>query len=65
LPKQLIIHRVAQYLIERENLEYNMFLGTPTGSLLVPHFATNDLGKLYDIFTNVSQQDIFSVSLFI
>jgi NTE family protein len=42
-----------------------MFLGTPTGSLLVPHFATNDLGKLYDIFTNVSQQDIFSVSLFI
>jgi NTE family protein len=56
---------VAQYLIEREKREYDMFLGTSTGSLLVPHLAINDLGKLYDIFTNVSQQDIFSVSPFV
>jgi NTE family protein len=56
---------VAQYLIEREKHNYDMFLGTSTGSLLVPHLAVNDISKLYDIFTNVQQHDIFSVSPFI
>ena len=56
---------VAQYLIEREHREYDMFLGTSTGSLLVPHLACGELGKLYDIFTNVQQHDIFSVSPFV
>lgn len=42
-----------------------MFLGTSTGSLLVPHLALGKIGKLYDIFTNVQQQDIFSVSPFV
>ncbi|NNE31087.1 MAG: patatin-like phospholipase family protein [Winogradskyella sp.] len=56
---------VAQYLMEREKRDYDMFLGTSTGSLLVPHLAVNDISKLYDIFTNVQQQDIFSVSPFV
>ncbi|WP_422104052.1 patatin-like phospholipase family protein [Winogradskyella sp.] len=56
---------VAQYLMERERREYDMFLGTSTGSLLVPHLAVNNIPKLYDIFTNVQQQDIFSVSPFV
>lgn len=56
---------VAQFLIEHEKHEYDMFLGTSTGSLLVPHLAVNDLGKLYDMFTNVSQHDIFSVNPFV
>jgi NTE family protein len=56
---------VAQYLMEHENRTYDMFLGTSTGSLLVPHLAVNDISKLYDIFTNVQQQDIFSVSPFV
>lgn len=56
---------VAQYLIEGEGKNYDMFLGTSTGSLLVPHLAAHDLGKLYDIFTNVSQKHIFSINPFI
>ena len=56
---------VAQYLMEREKHNYDMFLGTSTGSLLVPHLAVGEIGKLYDIFTNVQQNDIFSVSPFI
>ncbi|WP_299229059.1 patatin-like phospholipase family protein [uncultured Psychroserpens sp.] len=56
---------VAQYLIEGLRRDYDMFLGTSTGSLLVPHLAVNDIGKLYDIFTNVQQNDIFSVSPFV
>lgn len=56
---------VAQYLIEEKKKSYDMFLGTSTGSLLIPHLATNDIGKLYDIFTQVKQSDIFSISPFI
>ena len=56
---------VAQYLMEVEGKEYDMFLGTSTGSLLVPHLAVNNIPKLYDIFTNVQQHDIFSVSPFV
>ncbi len=56
---------VAQYLMERQHRNYDMFLGTSTGSLLVPHLAVNDIPKLYDIFTNVQQHDIFSISPFV
>ncbi|WP_159023992.1 patatin family protein [Formosa sp. L2A11] len=56
---------VAQYLIEQKKREYDIYLGTSTGSLLIPHLATGDLDKLYDIYTNVSQRDIFSVSPFV
>jgi NTE family protein len=55
---------VAQYLIEQEKRDYNMYLGTSTGSLLVPHLAVNDIGKLYDIYTNVNQKSIFSINPF-
>ena len=56
---------VAQYLMEGLGQDYDMFVGTSTGSLLVSHLALNDIGKLYDIFTNVQQHDIFSVSPFV
>jgi len=56
---------VAQYLLKDEKKEYDMFLGTSTGSLLVSHLATNNLDKLYKVYTNIGQQDIFSVSPFV
>ncbi|MGC1471366.1 MAG: patatin-like phospholipase family protein [Psychroserpens sp.] len=56
---------VAQYLMEGLGHEYDMFLGTSTGSLLVSHLALGDIGKLYDVFTNVQQHNIFSVSPFV
>ena len=56
---------VAQYLIQEEGHQYDMFLGTSTGSLLVPHLAVNDISKVYDIFTNVNQKTIFSINPFV
>ncbi|MBA6151478.1 patatin-like phospholipase family protein [Gelidibacter maritimus] len=56
---------VAQYLMEDQGRTYDMFLGTSTGSLLIPYLAVNDLGKLHDIFTNVKQSDVFSISPFV
>ena len=56
---------VAQFLMQEKGCEYDMFLGTSTGSLLVPHLAVGKIHKLYNIFTNVQQQDIFSISPFV
>ncbi|MBP92618.1 Predicted phospholipase, patatin/cPLA2 family [Bizionia echini] len=56
---------VAQYLMEEKGKTYDMFLGTSTGSLLIPHLALGDIPKLYDMYTNVQQHDIFSVSPFV
>ncbi|HZW62954.1 MAG TPA: patatin-like phospholipase family protein [Flavobacteriaceae bacterium] len=56
---------VAEYLINDLGRKYDMFLGTSTGSLLIPHLAANNIPKIYNIFTNVQQKDIFSVSPFI
>lgn len=51
--------------MEDQGRKYDLFLGTSTGSLLIPHLAVNDIGKLYDIFTNVKQRDVFSISPFV
>lgn len=37
---------VAQYLIEEEKRNYDLFLGTSTGSLLVSHLALKKFKKL-------------------
>ena len=56
---------VAQFLMQYLGYEYNMFLGTSTGSLLIPHLSLNKIDKVYNLFTNVTQRDIFSVSPFV
>ncbi|MEP3836380.1 MAG: patatin-like phospholipase family protein [Algibacter sp.] len=56
---------VAEYLIKEEGRNYDMFLGTSTGSLLIPHLAAGKIDKIHKVFTNVNQKNIFSVSPFI
>lgn len=55
---------VAQYLMQEEGQNYDMFLGTSTGSLLVPHLAAGEIEKIYNVFTNVNQRNIFSINPF-
>lgn len=55
---------VAHYLIRHQKTNYDMFVGTSTGSLLLPHLALGDLNKLYEIYTNVTQSTVFSVNPF-
>ncbi len=55
---------VAQYLIDEAGNNYDMFLGTSTGGLLVPHLAAGEIDKIYQVFTNVKQNDIFSINPF-
>lgn len=51
---------VAEYLIDVKNKEYDLFLGTSTGSLMVSHLALNKLYELKAIYTTVNQRKIFS-----
>ncbi|HET8886189.1 MAG TPA: patatin-like phospholipase family protein [Salinimicrobium sp.] len=56
---------VAQYLIEEEGHQYDLYLGTSTGSLLIPHLAEGNIKKIYDIYTNVTQRKIFNINPFV
>lgn len=51
---------VAQYLIEEKKREYDMFIGTSTGSLLVSHLALKNVEKIKQVYTNVNQDAIFN-----
>ena len=51
---------VAQYLMKHENRDYDLLLGTSTGSLLISHLALHKLEELKKLYTSVNQQSIFS-----
>ncbi|MFI0428964.1 patatin family protein [Mariniflexile sp. HMF6888] len=55
---------VAEYLIKERGHVYDLYVGTSTGSLLVPHIAAGKIDKIYDVFTDVKQSNIFSVNPF-
>lgn len=56
---------VAQFLIENRKNEYDLFLGTSTGSLLIPHLALGHIEKIHEIYTNVNMNKIFNINPFI
>ncbi len=56
---------VAQYLIEENKRNYDIFIGTSTGSLLVSHLAIGKIEELKSIYTDVNQHTIFSNNPFI
>lgn len=56
---------VAQYLIDELKNEYDIFVGTSTGSLLISHLALGKVEKIKEVYTSVSQKSIFNSSPFI
>lgn len=56
---------VAQYLLEEKKRDYNLFLGTSTGSLLVNHLALGNVEKIKNVYTSVNQNSIFSTCPFL
>lgn len=56
---------VAQYLMEKQGRKYDLFVGSSTGSLLIPHLALGDIKKIHHIYTHVNQRSIFSLNPFI
>lgn len=51
---------VAQYLREVQGKEYDLYLATSTGSLLISHLALDKTEKIKKVFTSVTQESIFS-----
>ncbi|MGS2763648.1 patatin-like phospholipase family protein [Sinomicrobium sp. M5D2P9] len=51
---------VAQFLIEGLQKDYQLYLGTSTGSLLVSHLALREVEKIKEVYTSVNQDKIFS-----
>lgn len=56
---------VAQYLMEEEKQQYDSFVGTSTGSLLVSHLAAKKIAEIKHAFTHVTQAAIFSNNPFV
>lgn len=56
---------IAQYLMEKEQRDYDLFVGTSTGSLLVSHLAAQKIAAIKHAFTHVTQAAIFSNNPFV
>lgn len=55
---------IGQYFIENLGNEYDMYIGSSTGNLLNALFAVEDIRKLREGYTSVTQSDIFTLSPF-
>lgn len=55
---------IAEYLINHEQNEYDLFVGSSTGSLLISHLALGEINRIKNVFTNVEQKDIFHINPF-
>ncbi|MEO0573394.1 MAG: patatin-like phospholipase family protein [Bacteroidota bacterium] len=51
---------VAHYLIEEAKKEYDILVGTSTGSLLISHLGLGKIDKIRNIYSSVNQESIFN-----
>jgi predicted patatin/cPLA2 family phospholipase len=56
---------VAEFLMKELGHDYKLFLGSSTGSLIIPHLSMGEVDTVKYIYTNVKQSDIFSLNPFI
>jgi len=52
---------VAEYLIETLGKEYDLFVGSSVGSLLISQLALGNLPKLKTTFTTVRNKDVYNI----
>ncbi|SHM89055.1 patatin-like phospholipase family protein [Flavobacterium chilense] len=55
---------IAEYLIKEKKRNYDLFIGTSSGGLLIPLLSIGETEKIKSIYTSVTQKDIFSISPF-
>jgi NTE family protein len=56
---------IAEYLLKVCKYSYGLYVGTSTGSLIVPLLSIGEIEKIKAIYTSVTQDQIFSSSPFI
>jgi NTE family protein len=55
---------IAEYVIREKGQHYDIFVGTSTGSLLVPHLAIDNIDGIREAYCSVTQEDIYNISPF-
>jgi len=55
---------VAEYLINEEKQDYDIFVGSSTGGLLIPHLSIGNIDRIKEAYTSVTQRDVFKVCPF-
>lgn len=55
---------IAEHLLNKCNNDYDLYVGTSTGSLLIPFLAIGDIERIKKIYTTVKQEDIFTTCPF-
>lgn len=51
---------VAEHLIHQQKKQYDLFIGSSTGSLLLPHLALNNIPKIKQVYTTIEEKKVFS-----
>lgn len=54
----------AEYLLTQKKINYDFFVGTSTGSLLVPLLSIGKVDQLKKAYTSVTQEDIYNICPF-
>lgn len=54
---------IIQKLME-EGIKWTTFIGSSTGSLIIPFIGNNKIQELKEYYTNISNDDIFSINPF-
>lgn len=53
---------IAEYLICDKKVEYDLFVGASTGSLLSPMLASGNIDKAKEVYTSITPNDIFTLN---
>lgn len=56
---------VAEYLIMNQGKKYDLYVGCSVGSIMINHIALGNISRLKDVFTNITNKDVFNISPFI
>lgn len=51
---------IAEHLIKDQGKDYDIYVGTSAGSLLIPLLALGEVDRIKAAFTKVTQKDVFS-----
>ncbi|HXH19012.1 MAG TPA: patatin-like phospholipase family protein, partial [Chitinophagales bacterium] len=53
---------IAEYLLAEKHRDYNLFVGSSTGALLLPFLALGEIDRIKKIYTEIKHSDIFDVN---
>lgn len=54
----------SEYLLNVKKINYDIFVGTSTGSLLIPLLSVNKVEQIKGAYTSVGQKDIYNICPF-